>query len=52
MIDRDDTLMYTKGCNFLLFDFHTKWVLHMFTMKIPPFSVRGWSVPIPEDLVV
>jgi hypothetical protein len=28
MIDRDDTLMYTKGYNFLLFDFLTKWVLH------------------------
>jgi hypothetical protein len=27
MIDRDDTLMYTKGCNFLLFKFLTKWVL-------------------------
>jgi hypothetical protein len=27
MIDRDDTLMYTKGYNFLLFDFLTKWVL-------------------------
>jgi hypothetical protein len=28
MIDRDDTLMYTKGYNFLLLDFLTKWVLH------------------------
>jgi hypothetical protein len=28
MIDRDDTLMYTKGCTFLLFDFIKKWVLH------------------------
>jgi hypothetical protein len=28
IIDRDDTLMYTKGYNFLLFDFLTKWVLH------------------------
>jgi hypothetical protein len=27
IIDRDDTLMYTKGYNFLLFDFLTKWVL-------------------------
>jgi hypothetical protein len=27
MIDRDDTLMYTMGCNFLLFEFLTKWVL-------------------------
>jgi hypothetical protein len=31
MIDRDDTLMYTKGYNFLLFDFLTKWVLHRLT---------------------
>jgi hypothetical protein len=27
MIDTNDTLMYTKGYNFLLFDFLTKWVL-------------------------
>jgi hypothetical protein len=31
MIDRDDTLMYTKGYNFLLFDFLTKWVLQLHT---------------------
>jgi hypothetical protein len=29
MIDRDDTLMYTKGYNFPLFDFLTKWVLQL-----------------------
>jgi hypothetical protein len=34
MIDRDDTLMYTKGYNFLLFDFLTKWVLQI----LPPLK--------------
>jgi hypothetical protein len=37
MIDRDDTLMYTKGCNFHLFDFHTKWVLHKI---FSPFGIN------------
>jgi hypothetical protein len=34
MIDRDGTLMHTKGYNFLLFDFLTKWILQI----LPPLT--------------
>jgi hypothetical protein len=54
MIDKDDTLMYTKGYNFLLFDFITKWVLQDLTCLGPDdtHKVQNYYRGSGTDLVV